>query len=676
MEFIKNLLGFTNQVGGSLKVGDRVVEKYNHKHGAITLLYQSGDRTLFRMIADDGGIHDRSEENFAIESEWEANKLTMEAERVANTERRSSKPVAQSVKELRYWKVNDRYRNKFTGKEGIITESIEQNAWMCIEEGEYVCLYEAEMISVSEPIPFITNFKGDSVVLKENGNTSVDFIKGLLNDYLSRSARIAFQNKLLTEDDLRRIGNECSKPFKERSLTNIINIKLVSILTSRYDKIINMLISWSGFHWVELKNQYEANIRSKGGDEFNSDSFFVLIIEAFYNRIIAIIKISKACSDVKSGELSPPSPLSDSSSTVLKPSSTPFTFPSASLFSSHSARHLSTSRLPPLHPAQNSRPLVGVSSTFNCSNLELFSRSIVSFETITVESKSLGVPRMEAPGILWEMIGKHVLTDVKSLHLFRFDSTGKSAFQDSFFTRFDMRITGYFKNDVPCICIEGGNKILAFAHWVITNREYHRIKELRRLQTQELAFYGMFKSAYTGEENICLVIDRIYQQIAIRMEPSIFKELLELNSRECLAGEEQRRLAAVQVRLGSEHVRLGAEQVRLREARASRRLPIESELSLTYSPSPLSSATRSESRRLREPLMQSPFGSLLHPSVQATRVLEVPRGPFEVRRGHVEVRRGEMSVKPLGRIIPTREESHDASGRLKQSFFDSIPSRK
>jgi len=698
MEFFRNLLGFTNQVGGSLKVGDRVVEKFNHKHGAITLIYQREDRTLFRMTADDGEIQDRSEENFAIESEWEAERLYMEAERARERERERGER-----KLVGNWKINEKYRNKFTGMEGTIKEEIETHVWMCIEEGKYICLHEVEMIPVSDPIPFITNFKGDHVKLKANDNYSIDFIIEIFDDYISRVARITIEDNLLSKDELRRIGDECSKPFSERKLENIVHIKILSLLNTRYISMIDMLKDWAIFDWFKFRKYYETNIIRKGGGEFNKTTFILYIINVFYNRVTAIMNFSQGCIDANSLELSPLSLSSEEPSSrrtpFATPSALPSTLPSAIRFALPSALPSATRfaipsalpsatrfALPSAIPSATRFALpsttrgvveaervsragddiVGVSKSFICPALELFSIKNHSFETTTVSSKYLGVPLMEAPAIYWEMVGKHVLTDIDSLRLFKFDKYGKSAFQDDFFTKYDIRITGCFKNGIPCICIEGGKKIVAFAHWVIANRERHRLRHILKLEIEGLGFYSVFRETYSDSKDICLVINRLYSEVHHKMRESSFKQLVKLSYEECLL-EESRPITI--------------------------RLPMvrEESDSVSSSASVLLEASR------RHPSVSSTlsFSSLLHPSLrhgEERRVLEVPRGPFEVPRGPFEASRGpfeasrerRMSLKPVNLVRPTstEEDCNTLSGvaadrcRLKQSFFDSIPTRR
>jgi hypothetical protein len=694
MEFMKKFLGFTNQVGGTFKENDifyyngilegiqypqgRVLHKrtaYGEGNGGtymvkydnpkITEHNASSDMMLTSLPPRDYGRElqqvraeqEASNQSEAQKTNFYVSRLQEEREAAERLAREATERLAREQELLRTqtapqtkWAVGNTYRNKFTGKIGTVMEIIEPKAWMCIEEEKLICLYEVEMINVSEEPPFIINFNGTPEKLKEealktNGNERLVFIKEILNDYLSRGARIAFQNSNLTENELLRIGQECSKPFVDRNLENIRNIKLIQGLTNKYENLLDMLITWDSDMWKELKNHYLTKIRQKQGTVFNYNFFYIYHIELFYNRYMAILRISRGCNAVNTQDLSHSSTF-EQSHRQATPAVAAAVYAAAA-----SIRAIDE---------QVYKPLTGVSRSFTCPpSLELFnSGSIYKFEKIPVSSTTLGISPMKAPAILWEMIGTHVLTDIPSLHLFEFDEqTGKSAFQDIFFSKYDIRVTGCFKGKIPCICIEGGPKILAFAEWVIHNKELYSLRENRSLETEALKLYWVFRKEYSLGEIICLRIHNIFDRVKSQMLDSPFKKLVKTSVEQCSV--EQTRTQ------GLESFRLPRVDELSESASASVSASASSSASAL-----LEASRRQPSRRLTvEGLMQSPLGSLVHPSLarkqlaraQSTRAqlseqlqqFGLPRAPLPVPRGPFELPRGQESVQPRGRLRQT-----------------------
>lgn len=187
--------------------------------------------------------------------------------------------------------IGSRYRNKFTGKEGMIILNIEPTAWLCEEENETVCLWEQEMVSLDQR-PFITNFRGDSEIIKATGNKSLDFIKEVMNDYVTRCVRLSLEHKFISDSEIEIIGKECSKPFANRHYSNLNKIEPLKILFDRLNKIMAAMESWLDHeNWFLLKGHYDNKIRTKGGFMYNRQSFSLYIAEAFYIRIVGIKKL-------------------------------------------------------------------------------------------------------------------------------------------------------------------------------------------------------------------------------------------------------------------------------------------------------------------------------------------------------------------------------------------------
>jgi hypothetical protein len=204
---------------------------------------------------------------------------------------RALQPKLEETMNLPRWIIGTRYRNKFTGKEGVIMLDIEPSAWMCDEEDNIVCLWEQEMVSLDER-PFITNFVGDPDMIKANQNKSIDFIKEVMSDYITRCVRLSLERKYITDSEIEIIGKECSKPFADRFYSNLNKILPLKILFDRLNNIMNAMESWlDRENWFLLKGHYDNKIRTKGGIMYNRQSFSLYIAEAFYIRIVGIKKL-------------------------------------------------------------------------------------------------------------------------------------------------------------------------------------------------------------------------------------------------------------------------------------------------------------------------------------------------------------------------------------------------
>jgi len=92
------------------------------------------------------------------------------------------------------------------------------------------------------------------------------------------------------------------------------------------------------------------------------------------------------------------------------------------------------------------------SKTFNQKKCNLpKSNSIYNFKMIDVQSSHFS--KMKVPGVLWQFVNNCILTDAKSLELFQFNAFGKSAFQDNFYSIYDINVS---------YCIEGANHYVCF----------------------------------------------------------------------------------------------------------------------------------------------------------------------------------------------------------------------
>lgn len=105
------------------------------------------------------------------------------------------------------------------------------------------------------------------------------------------------------------------------------------------------------------------------------------------------------------------------------------------------------------------------------------SRFSYHFEMIDVKSDTFGVPKMRVPAVNWEYIGNCILTPVEDLDLFQFDASGKSAFQDNFFSKFDINVS-YAR--------EGANHYVSFKPTSESIMEFVRWIPLARLSRPEL----------------------------------------------------------------------------------------------------------------------------------------------------------------------------------------------
>jgi hypothetical protein len=726
MEFFKNLLGLTNQLGGrNARVGDRVVDLDTGNRGIIIAERYEHQYTNLVMQPDGRGrAYERGINKFELETEYDERqrraqqsssedirnfeRLAREQQRRIEEEQQAylakqlspvsvarpapvsvARPAPVSVarpvsSEGEEWEVGKRYKNKFTGNEGEIREKIKYSeipAWLCFEDyesgsSEWVCLFEIEMTSVTGETPFITHFNGTPSEIKALGNKSVDFITHLVNDYITKFARTTYP--MLKAEELKKIGDESSKSFQNIKI--IEGLYIIPLLKQKIGSIMLMLKDWEGFNWDALTRFYQGKI----GSMFTLDKLFLYLIGHLYNRIMLIKKISKECE-----ETNEESPLSlslspEQSSSVGKGMYTEATAsskayaeavarvrerdaarsgPLLAVSRTQSAREREAARSAPLLAAAAQPvplqatvvdPFEGLSRTLACKDLQLYSSSIVTFETTIVKSDRLKVPRMEvprmeAPAILWEMIGTHVLTNEASLLLFKFDKGGISYYQKDFFDKYDLGVTGCFKNEVPCICIEGGPKILAFARWVIHNKQKHRLEQIRELEIQALKFYTVFKQEYQTGLNQCILIAVLFKKLRDKMDESPFKKLVALSYEECLV-EQSRPESRPESRQESRPVSR-RETVRVP-------LPEESEASQT-----LWEAARHQVRQNSNEaaLMRTPFASLMLPHLsqvrgQERRPIEVHGVPFRLPSAPFHGEHLQMSRQPIGRLRQTSSE--------------------
>jgi len=664
MEFIKNLLGLRNQIGGFMN-GQAVIELESGEHGIIV----ETSPTIFKMRGINGNLYVKEPKFFKIDY--------------------SDQDYHNRIR----WKVGDDYKNKFTGNKGRIIESIEQFVWMCVENTKFVCLNEVEMIRVDRNV-FITNFRGDAEDLKSQGNTEIDFIKEILSSYILRCARRIVQNNLINEEQLSRVAKECTKKISERVYENISDIEPIRILYERFESIINMLEHWNLFKWDEFREQFKIKIVARGGDDFSIIQFFFYCIGVLFDRIMYIKTISKNCDQANSTYSSGQLTDTNQGMSRVKPISEIQSERRSRLNESANAA-LSSAAVRDIIVAAG---IQGVTDRFICSDLKLYNipeSEKVRFETITVSSENLGVPIMQAPAIYWEMIGKYVITDLESLLLFRFDSSGKSAYQDTFFSKYDIEVSGCFKEGKPCICIRGGPKILAFAEWVIANRTRQeqklrrKFQNVRTLNIEVLEFYILFQTRYSLG-NICFVILGLYEELMDLMEQTQFKELVELSyTDECvrldnLEKEHVQRVHSVLPQRVQQRLRttvLPRLSTLLEESPASSSSSAFSSASALLESASKRGQLRQESRQQPRPgsresfLMESKLASLLSSSSTQSRGQEQRRQELS----HLS----QYSVPPQGRLVPTNpcekltgSEASNCNTRLKQSHLDRLAMRK
>lgn len=117
------------------------------------------------------------------------------------------------------------------------------------------------------------------------------------------------------------------------------------------------------------------------------------------------------------------------------------------------------------------------------------SRFSHSFEMIDVKSATFGVPSMKVPAVHWEFIGHAIPTSAENLDLFQFDASGKSAFQDSFFSKYDINVS-YAKEGVNhYVCFKPTSEsIMEFVRW-LPGAMYSRPEITKALSSAELDIY-------------------------------------------------------------------------------------------------------------------------------------------------------------------------------------------
>lgn len=113
------------------------------------------------------------------------------------------------------------------------------------------------------------------------------------------------------------------------------------------------------------------------------------------------------------------------------------------------------------------------------------------FEMIDVKSATFGVPSMKVPAVHWEFIGYCILTEANNLDLFQFDASGKSAFQDSFFSKYNVNVSYAKEGANHYVCFKPTNEsIMEFVRWLPSAR-YSKPEITKALSGAELEIYKL-----------------------------------------------------------------------------------------------------------------------------------------------------------------------------------------
>jgi len=111
------------------------------------------------------------------------------------------------------------------------------------------------------------------------------------------------------------------------------------------------------------------------------------------------------------------------------------------------------------------------------------------FEMIDIDSNSFGITKMKVPGVIWEFVGNCILTSVDDLDLFQFDDSGKSAFQDNFYSKYDINVSYALEGTNHYVCFEPTNdSIMSFISW-ITSARYSQPELKKHMSHSQLELY-------------------------------------------------------------------------------------------------------------------------------------------------------------------------------------------
>jgi hypothetical protein len=89
------------------------------------------------------------------------------------------------------------------------------------------------------------------------------------------------------------------------------------------------------------------------------------------------------------------------------------------------------------------------------------------FEMIDVKSATFGISSMRVPAVHWEFIGNCILTSPEDLDQFQFDASAKSAFQDNFFSKFDINVSYAREGANHYVCFKPTSEsIMEFVRWI------------------------------------------------------------------------------------------------------------------------------------------------------------------------------------------------------------------